>query len=365
MTIGFDAKRLFHNHTGLGNYSRTLISGLQRYASQIECALYSPNAKKSRYYDAYSHLRIISQDGPLSSAWRSLYQHRDWSGLTHYHGLSHELPYFSGSSPIRKIVTIHDLIQLRYPDDHKLHDRLIYNRKIQRSLDLADRIVCISECTKQDVQEYFQVEEAKLHVVYQSFGEQFLAEISPQVIDAMREKYELPSGYLLFMSGTRPRKNLAGVLRAFAQMSRQSRPPLLLLGNTNEHKKYVSTILGELPTDIHYAHVLGEELPAIYDGAQLVLYPSHYEGFGIPILEAFARQVPVLTSNISSMPEAAGDAAILIDPSHDDAICDGIERGLSDTRLRADLITKGAERLAQFTVQRFVADMVQVYESMA
>jgi len=366
-TVGYDAKRLFHNHSGLGNYSRTLVSGMRQYASQIETVLYSPRAEKSRYFQEYDDKHIVrSRAGMGAGIWRSVTQSSSWESdqLTHFHGLSHELPWLASKSSVKKIVTMHDLIQLRYPADHRAHDRWIYTQKIKRALDIADRVICISESTRDDILHHFDIDQSRLAVIYQSCDERYQAPRDPSRLAAIRSKYDLPSDYLLFLSGARPRKNVLGVLRAYQQLQGE-RPPLLLLGSPSGYKEQIQTLAldkGTIST-IHFAHVLNEELPYIYDGALLYLYPSHYEGFGLPILEAFARQVPVLTSNVSSMPEAAGDAALLIDPADDQQIADGIRQVLDDSTLAEHMVLRGTKQLHHFSLEKAVTETVEVYRT--
>lgn len=363
--VGYDAKRLFHNHSGLGNYSRTLLTGMSQYVPEIDTVLYSPSAQKSRYYEEFcAGHKIRSRAGIGASIWRSFTQASDWrsDGLTHYHGLSHELPWFATQSRVKKIVTIHDLIQLRYPEDHRPHDRWIYTQKIKRALDIADRVICISRSTQDDVQSYFNIDPSRLAVVYQSCDERYHAPRDPNKVSSLKAKYNLPSEYILFLSGARPRKNVLGVLRAYELLG-SDRPPLLLLGSRHDYEHRITSLdLAPATLEgIHFAHVLNEELPYIYDGALLYLYPSHYEGFGIPILEAFARQVPVITSACSSMPEAAGDAAILVDPGSDVDIAEGMRRILGDSTLARSMVERGTQQLKGFTLERSVAKTVRVY----
>ena len=360
--VGYDAKRLFHNQSGLGNYSRTLIDGIGQFTTNLECVLYSPDAQRSAFYDRYKDHEIVSRRGLGASFWRSFTQAQSWKsdGLTHYHGLSHELPYWSDRVPeVKKIVTIHDLIQIKYPEDHKPLDRYIYNQKIARALAISDHVICISESTKNDVLTHFKIPEEKCSVVYQSFAQHFLKKNTKLELEQVKKKYDLPEDYVLFLGGTRPRKNLKGLLQAFSKMSTEA--PLVLLGNVKAYSAAISQLDTKLRSRISLCHAEWEDIPAIYDLASLFVYPSIYEGFGIPILEAFARRTPVIASKTSSIPEAAGEAAVLIDPLDSDALAASIDDLLQNSEMRDDLVKKGEARLALFSIEEFAKNTAGVY----
>ncbi len=362
--IGFDAKRLFHNHSGLGNYSRTLVRGIHKLRPELECVLYSPRIDQSDFEEEFAHHQLRSKAGLFSSYWRSVSQARSWASdaLTHYHGLSHELPFSARLlKSVKKIVTIHDLIQLRYPSDHKWHDRWAYTSKIKRSLDMADAVICISENTKGDVVEYFGTEMEKLHVVYQSIDPRFHQRASAQMLQSIKDKYQLPKEYILFVGGTRPRKNLTGLLEAYAKVDIDI--PLCLVGNEKSYTDYLQQ------HEVRQKRILCcqcsiDEMPMIYQLATVVAYPSHYEGFGLPILEALASGAPVVSSSSSSMPEAAGSAALLVDPHDTAMLADALTRSIQDQDLRMTLLEEGSVQLKKFSLENFVQGTYQVYDSL-
>ena len=368
--IGFDAKRLFNNFTGLGNYSRTLLRNLSEYHPDEAYFLYTPKVKKTPQTQFFldSPTFNVRTPGRSRLLWRSYGMTKDimHDKLDLYHGLSHEIPMALPATGIPSVVTIHDLIFRYYPEQYKWFDRRMYDHKFRFACENSDRIIAISESTKQDIMSFYDIPEEKIEVIYQSCHEGFMVEKTPNAKEEVRQRYGLPEDFLLYVGSLVGRKNLLGIVEALALLPADLQLPVVVVGQGAAYKKRVvarATALGVLDK-LLFIKPQFAELPALYQQAQVFLYPSFYEGFGIPILEALFSETPVLTSNQSSLPEAAGPAATLVDPSDASAIAEGIRRLLTDTELRAHQIKEGYAHAQQFKGEELTAQLVEVYRSL-
>ncbi|THH39911.1 glycosyltransferase family 4 protein [Neolewinella litorea] len=348
MRLGYDAKRLFHNSTGLGNYSRTLLTNLQATHPEFEYFLYSPQpshhpyARPFRDNPAYT-LRCAR--GLVKPIWRSYGMVRQLTRdrVELYHGLSHELPFRLAKRGARSVVTIHDLIFKRHPEWYPAVDRWIYDWKVRHACRRADRIIAISEHTKRDITDYYGVNPAKIDVVYQSCDPLFYEDggTSPSGL----ERYDLPEQFLLFVGSLTPRKNLPLVLDALLQLRTAEQLPLVVVGRGSKYRAQLMRQERYRPLHslIHWIGDLDDNrlLKALYRRSRAVVYPSHYEGFGLPVAEALLSGTAVITSTASSLPEAAGPGAILVDPNRPAQMAQAIRDLLHNDTLRNRLIEEG------------------------
>ena len=326
MKIGFDAKRLFNNFTGLGNYSRFVVDTLLEAGTTDNYCLYTPKIKnrpETKRYLQDPHLKIITppswmKPSPLAAVWRSTLpiSAKEFSSLDIYHGLSHELP-MGISSHVKTIVTIHDLIFLRYPQFYSRFDVMMHHQKVKHACRVADRIVAVSEQTAKDIIQFLNADPAKIKVIYQGCHRQFRHKHRPEEIAAVRKKYDLPERYILMVGSIESRKNAITLLKAFAMLPKDGRPGLVLVGKGTTYLDEVKSTIAALNIEkevtlIH--HAAFSDLPAIYQGATVFAYPSLFEGFGIPIIEAIESGIPVLTSKGSCFAEAGGPQAWYADP---------------------------------------------------
>lgn len=368
--IGYDAKRLFNNFTGLGNYSRTLLRNLATYYPDEEYFLFTPTIKRTDQTKYFLDSPMYSVQMPANIRrllWRSwgmtkdLHRHK----IDLYHGLSHEIPYSLRGSGIASVVTIHDLIFKHYPEQYQWTDRLIYDQKFRYACDHADHIVAISESTKQDIMHFYGTPEEKITVVYQSCHEGFITQTTAKAQNRVLEKYQIPDTYLLYVGSLIARKNLLGIIEAMRRLPTDLQLPLVIVGRGEAYKKQVI----ELAARYHISHLLHfiapafADLPALYQHAQIFLFPSFYEGFGIPVLEALFSETPVITSNVSSLPEAAGPGASLVDPASPDAMADAIVLLLTDEERRAQQVAAGYAHAQQFHGEALTDQMMDVYEA--
>lgn len=369
MRIGFDAKRLFHNFTGLGNYSRSLLSNLSQYANEDwELHLYSPklssHARVQEFLDKPYHRH--TGKGVL---WRSRGISKDLQkdGIDIYHGLSHEIPLRIGEKGIKSIVSMHDLIFLHHPHLYPFIDRKIYNWKFKYAARHADKILAISESTKADLIRFYQTTEEKIEVLYQACDEQFY-QLNPQEVNRqVLDKHQLPKEYLLYVGSIIERKNLLGLVKAIEMLPTDLQIPLLILGEGKAYKQKVQEYIARNKLEKLFVFCEGvpfSDFPAIYQEAKSLIYPSHFEGFGIPIIEALWSQTPVITSHTSSLPEAGGPDSLYIDPKKVEEISKAIERVLTDPARAKYMQEKGAAYVKRFHGKQLTEQLVNIYKSL-
>ena len=368
--IGYDAKRLFNNFTGLGNYSRTLLQQLARYYPEHAYFLYTPNAKphaETRHFMRSPHFTVQRADSRWKSWWRSFGIKRD---LRHhqirlYHGLSHEIPFGIRQTGIKSVVTIHDLIFKRYPAQYSSIDRLIYDIKFRYACQYADKVIAISKSTKDDIIRYYGITPEKITVIYQTCQDRFKKSLSKRELETVRRKYGLPKAYLLSVGSIIPRKNLLNTIKALQLLPESLRLPLIVVGNGQQYKRKILRYISDegLQALVRLVEVSFKDLPALYQSATLFVYPSFYEGFGIPVLEALYSRVPVLTSNTSSLPEAAGPGAMLVDPAQPESIANGIRELLTHEVKYEKAIAAGLEHLLLFDSERLARQMMELYSN--
>lgn len=274
------------------------------------------------------------------------------AGIRLYHGLSNELPVGLRRRGIRSIVTIHDLIFLFYPQFYRPLDRLIYRFKFRSACRQADRVLAISECTKRDIMHCFGIPEDKIRVIYQGCEPTFGENPGPSVTTAVRRRHGIPEEFLLFVGSIEERKNLRVVVEALACL-RETHPNLHIVA-VGRRTAYTTSVekraaaLG-LSDRLHCLHgIPDEELRAFYHAARLFVYPSRYEGFGIPLVEAIHAGLPVLAATGSCLEEAGGPACRYMDPDNAPAWADAIADLLKDADARHRMVTE-----SQAYVQRF------------
>jgi glycosyltransferase involved in cell wall biosynthesis len=367
MRIGFDAKRAFNNYSGLGNYSRYIISNISRFYPENECLLYTPSIADEDLFQV-SEGTVIKQPETrfarsLKSYWRSfgLSQQLNKDAVEIYHGLSNELPFGIQKSSITSIITIHDLIFMQHPELYKSFDRSVYKKKVQFGADVASRIIAVSEQTKQDIIRFLNVEETKVSVVYQGCNRQFYHKVGEEKAQFISQRFALPSEYLLYVGTIEERKNLLRIIEAlhFGKIDF----PLVVVGRKTSYYNQVKSFIEKHGIqNIHFLdQVQVSDLPSIYQGARGFIYPSSYEGFGIPILEALNSGIPVITSSGGCLEETVGKGGILINPSNREEMIHAIKKVLEDTALRDRLIREGGAHALKFREEQTIPALYNVY----
>ena len=370
MIIGFEAKRVFQNSSGLGNYSRNTISLLARHYPDNRLKLFAP--KLTNLYQLPDSAEIILPETFLSkyfgSYWR-LYQTTQLlkcHQIDLFHGLSHVLPFGIEKTGIPSVVTVHDLIFLRFPQFYKKVDRELYQAIYRSSCNRATKIIAISHQTKDDIVRFYGIDPDKIVVVYQSCHLSFYGKVTDTQKSAVRLKFGLPESFLLCVGTIEKRKNQLGILKALAKV--KCTTTIVLLGRATDYKEELDLFIRESGLNEHVIFLLNsstDELQAIYQMAEAMVYPSYFEGFGLPVLEAQASGCPVITSNISSLPEAGGDGALYVDPENDSEIGEAVLKILSDKKFKAELIHKGIKNAARFSDKVVAANLMEVYRKVA
>ncbi|MBU6177340.1 MAG: glycosyltransferase family 4 protein, partial [Bacteroidetes bacterium] len=294
-----------------------------------------------------------------------------------YHGLSHEIPVGLPKKRIASVVTMHDLIFERYPHQYRWIDRNIYRAKFKYALKHADRVIAISEQTKQDLIEFYQADPSKIRVCYQSCNPAFANTIDETEKKRIQKKYNLPAHYLLSVGSIIERKNLLAICQAIAMQKKGERQPLVVIGEGGEYKKRVKSFihqngltqevifLSEQPVNKKDPSFLTAiDLPAIYQQASALLYPSTFEGFGIPVLEGLFSGIPVVTSNLSCLPEAGGPGAFYVDPYKPEQIAAQLDLIANNKELVGKKVELGRQHAQQFTPMATAAAVMGVYKEL-
>ncbi len=370
MIVGFDAKRANANFTGLGNYSRFVIDGLASFHTEHAYRLYIPRWRDSASYNALlKHEQVESvlprsaQGKRFGALWRSFSIKNDLQrdGVELYHGLSNELPEGIARTSVRSVVTIHDLIFLRYPQYYRFFDRHIYNYKFRSACRAADRIVAVSECTKRDIVQFYGIDPAKIEVIYQGCDPVFAQPVAEEERVRVRRDYGLPERFVLNVGTIEERKNLLLAVQAIEQLKDVH---LVAVGRhtayTDRVKAYIDA--HRLSERVHLlTNLKFGDLSVLYHMASLFVYPSRFEGFGIPIIEALSAGVPVIAATGSCLEEAGGPHSIYVHPDDAKELAEAMNRVLTDNDLAQTMIEQGRGYVQRFAPQRLADEMNNLY----
>ena len=374
--IGIDAKRIVRNGTGLGSYGRTLVNDLAQYPLRLN--LYAPDKGRDDL-----RLQIIERDNvefvyPTSRHFKSYWRSRGIvadlkrDGIQLYHGLSGELPIGIRRSGIKSVVTIHDLIFLRHPEFYNPIDVQIYKWKFHQTIKEADHIIAISECTKRDILEYGGdlVSEDNITLIYQSCAPRF-------DIETIRSASPLGSSmncqlstvnsqrYVLSVGSIEPRKNTMLALKALHHL-----PDDISLVLVGRHTDYTDKLIAYardngLENRLRILHgVPDADLPALYAGAEAFVYPSVYEGFGIPIIEAIRCGLPVVACTGSCLEEAGGPDCLYVAPDDAEGMANAIRRSLKGADGRQERIQRSQDYIKRFDGKDVAGQVFQLYQKL-
>lgn len=376
MKIGFDGKRANANNTGLGNYSRFVVGSLAENYAENKYLMYIPRHKANREYDAIvqAHTSVESLlpqrklwRGALRSLWRTKAIVGDIrrDGIDIYHGLSNELPVGIHRAGCRSVVTIHDLIYARFPELFKPIDRWIYGLKFKYACRHSDAIIAVSDCTKRDIVEFFGTDPDKISVIYQGCDPQFARLYSQEQKEACRTKYNLPKRFISSVGTLEERKNILLAVKALEHLPTDIH--LVACGRNTPYSERVAQYAAEhgLAERVHLiSGVSYTDLPLIYQLSEVMVYPSRFEGFGIPIIEAQSSHIPVVAATGSCLEEAGGDAALYVAPDDDEALAEAVSKILGDEKLRTTMVDKGLENVKRFTREKIASDIEALYKSL-
>ena len=372
MKIGFDAKRLYSNFSGLGNYSRSLVKNLQEFHPENEYHLYTPKlieTSETSFFSDNPYFNTHLAKSLFKSYWRSIsiVNQLKKDGVELYHGLSNEIPLNLKKSKIKSIVTIHDLIFKVLPETYPRIDRKIYDLKFRNSCENADKIIAISDSTKRDIVQFYNIDPDKIEVIYQSCNPLFYESIEKDRTDMSFNK-QIPNEFLLFVGNIEKRKNINLILEAYKYIEPALKIPLLVIGGgrsyTQDFKNFITA--NKLQNEVIWISDLVDNtnLKMIYRKATALVYPSHYEGFGLPVVEALLSKTPVITSNTSSLPEAGGPKSRYIDPNSPQELGAAINEVLSSEDLRNEMIQTGYEYANEkFAPDHLTHQLMECYES--
>jgi glycosyltransferase involved in cell wall biosynthesis len=259
------------------------------------------------------------------------------------------------------VISIHDLIFLEHPELYKSIDRKFYKNKVAYGCRAADRIIAVSEQTKQDIIRHLGVDDSRISVVYQGCHQQFYHRVNQDGLHNSRRKFALPSDYLLYVGTIEERKNLLRIVMALHQGKIDI--PLVVVGRKTAYYNQVKDYIEKHQVkNIHFLdHVQTTDLPAIYQASRGFIYPSSYEGFGIPILEALNSGVPVITSRGGCLEETAGKGGILINPEDQEEMIEAIRLVLEDSALKDRLIREGGAHALSFREEHTIPALYNVY----
>ena len=370
--IGFDAKRIVRNATGLGNYGRTLLSDLSATVpADWQLRLYAPDAGREQLRQQVKeseNLRFVYPEGRPLKLQRSLWRMKgivgdlQRDGVQLYHGLTGELPHGIRRAGIRSVVTIHDLIFLRHPEYYHWLDVKIYAWKFHIACKEADRIIAISERTKLDVMELGGVSEERIDVIYQSCSPRFHGEVSPQEIVGVCNRYSLPQRFILSVGSIEERKNIRQAVDALHCL-----PQEIHLVAVGKSTPYSEKVLAEarrsgLGQRVHFLHgVPDADLHVLYKLAEAFVYPSRYEGFGIPIIEAIHSGLPVVAATGSCLEEAGGPDCLYVSPDDPKALAAAVSRLLKGAPEREQRILCSRDYVRRFEGSDVAGQVMDVY----
>ena len=375
MRIGFDGKRAVQNFTGLGNYSRYIVDILCQFGPENEYVLYAPKKRENKRLDKltkqYQQLQLsyptTSSWKKLSSLWRvwGVTQQLEKEKIDIFHGLSNELPLNIHQSEVKSIVTIHDLIFLRYPQYYHSIDRKIYTYKFRKACENADKIIAISECTKRDIIEFFRIPADKIEVVYQGCDPSFIHPVAEEKKREVRAKYQLPDHYILNVGSIEERKNALSAVQALMMLPEQIH--LVIVGRHTEYTDKVEHFIKEnkLEERVHIiSNVPFDDLPVFYQLAEIFVYPSRFEGFGIPIIEALYSGIPVVAATGSCLEEAGGPDSIYVHPDDIKGMADAFKQIYTDPERKKNMIEKGHSFAKRFSEEKQAEEILNIYKKL-
>ncbi|MBO4960952.1 MAG: glycosyltransferase family 4 protein [Flavobacteriales bacterium] len=370
LKIGYDAKRLFNNRSGLGNYSRTLVRDiLSRHTNDV-CYLFTPKRSVEVDFLPSTQCRVVMPRGGwklLKSLWRTvrIAPKCRKEKINVFHGLSHELPYGIEKMGVKTVLTVHDLIFMRHPEFYNRTDVKIHTKKIRYAVQVADVIIAISNQTKVDIMELLGVEEEKIRVVYQGITRHSLYDMSLKEAEEELKSFLLPTKYILCVGTMEERKNQLKLCQALKNIPEAH---LVIVGRSSGgYGQMLHRYIRE--NDIAdrvkiFSDVTDSQLSAFYKKCLYVVYPSVYEGFGLPIVEAMAYGKPVLTTRGGCFEEAGGRAAWYMDSSDVNDIARCIRRLWADGFARDILRENAREQLKKFSAENTSEKIYEIYRSL-
>jgi glycosyltransferase involved in cell wall biosynthesis len=367
MRIGIDATALPPRPVGAGNYIIELIRHIERLNGVDEFVVFAqPHGRDLIDVPARPGFDwvMIPERSP---AQRLVWEQTGFPRLVARARLDllHSLHYTRPMRlPCASVVTFHDMTFFLFPHLHTLSKRLYFPQAMRLSARKANALIADSESTRQDAIRLLGISPARIHTVPLGVSPAFHPVREAGLLEAVRQRYSLPEHFILYVGLVEPRKNLPMLLRAYQRLPGGSAPALVIVGRFGWGVEQVFKLVEALAIQekVHFSgYVPAEDLPIVYNLADVFVYPSLYEGFGLPPLEAMACGTPVITTAVSSLPEHVGEAGILIPPQDEEALFQALVDILQDPDLRGELSRKGPERAAQYSWNRTAQETLNVY----
>ncbi|GHT23338.1 glycosyl transferase family 1 [Bacteroidia bacterium] len=373
MKIGFDAKQAVQNTGDEGNYGRYVIEIMSDYFSGSHYVCFAPKNKKNNRLRTIRARKDVSFVFPrgifrlCASLWRLFRVKRliKKRKIAVFHGLCGELPTGIEKTGVKTVVSVYDLIFLRYPEYYNPLERKMYYQKMKRACEKADKIIAVSARTKRDIIVSFEILSRKIEVIYPGCQHNFKETVAAKKKKKIGVKYNLPDRFLLFVGRIEARKNLLLAVKALSKIPEDVH--LVAVGESTSYQAEVKAYANKngLSSRLHILNnVAYEDLPAIYQLATLFVYPSFFEGFSISVVEALSCGVPVITATGSGLEEAGGPDSIYIDPHDEEELADEINTVLSDKELADSMIATGKRYAKQFSEKATAEHLMKIYKSL-
>jgi glycosyltransferase involved in cell wall biosynthesis len=376
MLIGFDAKRFFKNYTGLGNYSRFIINALCDFYPDNQYFLFTPTVRSHPEVNPIlqkKNIEVITPHPLFSkfgggSIWRTwgISKEKVTKQLEIFHGLSQELPVGLPKG-VKRVVTVHDLIYLRYPQFYNPIDVKIYTAKVRFACKHSDKIIAISEQTAHDIETFLGIDKSKIIVIYQGCHPGFKRKVLPDEKEKIKAKYGLPEKYLLNVGTIEERKNALLLVKSLLHIPEKLRFPVVIAGKATKYSELIKDFVVEnkLGPWVKFLHNASfADFPGLYQNAEAFIYPSLFEGFGIPLVEAIESGVPVITSAGTSFREAAGPHSMYIDSRNSEELAKAILDVTQDKNIREKMIAGSSQYIQRFQPGVIASELDALYHAM-
>lgn len=369
MKVCMDISPAVYRRAGIGRYTQELLAALLKEKADIEFTAFSVEPENNAIEHAFDDIPRIRKK-TSNKCWRlnvmgaylaRLCQDHLFQGVDIFHATDNTLPRLTGA---KSVFTLYDLAFRIYPKTHTIYNRWFLKIMMPRFLNAADAVIAISESTKRDAERFYHFNSNKIRVVYPGIGSRFQPIRDTNEWDRIRRTYRLPDRYLLYVGSVEPRKNLTTLFEAFRHI-KPGDVKLVVVGRKGWRYNPILEHLSGLKMDdriIFTDFVPDQDLPVLYSRALAFIYPSLYEGFGLPVLEALACGTPVVASSASSLPEAAGDAAILLDPGNIKGWVEALDAVCSNATVNEELRQRGIRHARRFSWATAAGQMMAIYQ---
>ena len=363
MRIGIEGLPLLFHRTGTSTYTHELVQNLRRLNLGDQVLLFARNQRMAG--DSYHHISYAERIANyLYKEYRLPVELAEQNVDVYHSPRDMGLPE-PGRLPCPSVMTLHDIILVRLASDYYSPARArLYERRLREKVEGADHVVTISEFSRNDILDWSGIDPGKISVITDGVNEKFRPVTDEQELSQVTNRYQLPPRFALCVGSTEPRKNIRIAIKAFGQLRRVRADVHLVITGVDYCRVAPEEAFAGLDLEgVHFAgYVHDFDMPAIYSLAQVLVFPSLYEGFGLPPLEAMACGTPVVTSNSTAIPEIVGDAAVLIDPRNAAELAGAIEMVLSSHDMRMELIEKGKKQSAIYSCRTMAAETRKIYE---